>query len=493
MNLNNLKTATKLSLGFGIVLATTFLLGLVGYLSLKKVNKISGQVTLLSEINIKMLEARREEKNFQLRGITKRGNDEKSAVEKHLDNCMSMDSQIDSLKKELSDGNKIQKIDTLKAILKSYRESFNVFVGLTLNKGDSVSISSADNNMVKYAREFHNLIKKLEDEFGAQKQTITRNSGVLIILFVVISLFLGILVSFLITKSIISGLKRGIEFSERFSEGDLTATIDLVQKDEIGQLVNALNSMRDKIQNIISDIITGTDSIASAGNQISNGALQISQGASEQASSIEEISSSMEEMNANTQQNQENSKQTEQIAIVMQNRISDLAERTKKANALNQKVSEKIQIITDIAFQTNLLALNAAVEAARAGEHGKGFAVVASEVRKLAEKSKLAAEEVVSLVKESYEISSEAKAHLEEVIPIVNKTTQLVLEIVAASSEQQSGSEQINSAVQQLNEVTQRNAATSEEFATTSEELSSQADSLKNLVSFFKISAIPEA
>ncbi len=165
----------------------------------------------------------------------------------------------------------------------------------------------------------------------------------------------------------------------------------------------------------------------------------------------------------------------------------DVRERTINAVEANKNISEKIEVINEIAFQTNILALNAAVEAARAGEHGKGFAVVAGEVRKLAEHSKIVAEEIVSLAKNSFVITSDAGQKLDEMIPQIEKTTQLVQEIAAASSEQSNGVNQVNSAIQQLNEVAQQTTAASEELASNEEELEGQADQLKSTVSYFRI------
>ncbi|MFW6248757.1 MAG: methyl-accepting chemotaxis protein, partial [Bacteroidota bacterium] len=204
-------------------------------------------------------------------------------------------------------------------------------------------------------------------------------------------------------------------------------------------------------------------------------------------SSAEEVSSSMEEMASNIQQNTDNSQQTEKIAIKAADSIKEGNESTEVSVKSMKDIAEKISIINDIAFQTNILALNAAVEAARAGEHGKGFAVVAAEVRKLAERSKVAADEIDDLSRNGVSISEKAGQQLADIVPEIEKTAKLVQEISAASIEQNSGAEQVNSAIQQLNQVTQQNAAAAEEMATSSEELAGQADQLKDLIGFFSI------
>ena len=245
--------------------------------------------------------------------------------------------------------------------------------------------------------------------------------------------------------------------------------------------------MVDKLKSIVAEIRRGSDNIASASMQMSSSSQQMSQGASEQASSAEEVSSSMEEMTANIQQNTENAKETEKIAQKSADGVNQGNASSEISVKAMQKIAEKITIVNDIAFQTNILALNAAVEAARAGEHGKGFAVVAAEVRKLAERSKVAADEIDQLSKNGVQVSVDAGKMLAEIVPEIEKTSKLVQEISAASIEQNSGADQVNSAIQQLNQVTQQNAAASEEMATGAEELSGQADQLKEIIGFFKI------
>lgn len=317
--------------------------------------------------------------------------------------------------------------------------------------------------------------------------TSVRNS---ILISIILGMGIFMLVITYISRSIAKGLQRGVKLAKQISEGDLNATIDLDQKDEVGELIRALNQMVFKLREIVRDIITGANSIAAASQQISSTSQQLSQGASEQASSVEEVSSTMEEIVGNISQNTDNARATESISISALSGMEDVASRSSKAVEATRVISEKINIINDIAFQTNILALNAAVEAARAGEHGRGFAVVAAEVRKLAERSKVAADEIVKIAHESAELVHGAGSRINEMIPEVSKTSKLVQEIAASSLEQSNGSGQVNSAIQQLNSVTQENAAASEELATSAEELASQAEQLKDMILYFKIDGL---
>lgn len=291
-------------------------------------------------------------------------------------------------------------------------------------------------------------------------------------------------------------LNSAINNLSELKKGNLNQSIDnklLRKKDEIGSLMNSLSEMVKILLSIVTNIHNGANNIAVASQQMSFTSKQVAEGASEQASSAEEISYSMEEMSSSIQQNADNAHQAVKIAQISSKSIDEGLESSTSAVMSMGKIAEKIKIVNDIAFQTNILALNAAVEAALAGEYGKGFAVVAAEVRKLSERSKIAADEIGVVSKFGVEISDKASKQLEAVVHEMEKTLKLVQEISAASQEQNTGTDQINIAIQQLSQVTQQNAATSEVLATSSEELASQADKLKEVISFFKIGDVDKA
>jgi len=276
------------------------------------------------------------------------------------------------------------------------------------------------------------------------------------------------------------------------AEGDLTQRYSITSRGELKKMGDALNKTIDVLNDLISKVMENTLNISSASVQISNSAQQLSEGATNQASSVEEISSSMEQMTANIQQNTSNSRQTEKIASKASIDIMESKESVNETETSMKLIASKISIIGEISRQTNLLALNAAVEAARAGEHGRGFAVVAAEVRKLAERSQMAATEIDEVSAKSVFVAQKSGQMLNDVVPNIQKTADLVMEITASSNEQSSGSEQINNAIQNLNLVVQENAATAEEMAAGAEELSAQAESLQDAISFFKIEGMQQ-
>lgn len=298
---------------------------------------------------------------------------------------------------------------------------------------------------------------------------------------------LVVLIALSIANSIAAPLTKGLQLAMAVAGGDLTATIQVDQKDEVGMLAKALLDMMAKLREVIGEISIAAAQVASGSQEISNSAQNLSQGATEQAASVEETSSAMEEMTANIQQNTDNANTTQTIA---QKAATDAAAGGAAVNqsvTAMKEIASKIGIIEEIARQTNLLALNAAIEAARAGEHGKGFAVVAAEVRKLAERSQVAAGEISHLSASSVDISEKAGGIINKLVPDIQKTAELIQEIAASSQEQNQGAVQINQAIQQLDQVIQQNAGASEEMAATAEELNAQADMMHQSIAFFNL------
>ena len=292
---------------------------------------------------------------------------------------------------------------------------------------------------------------------------------------------------FLISRSISRPVRAGVDFAQKLAVGDLTASIDVGSRgDEIGQLAGSLREMILRLKSVVVDVKNASTNVTQGSQQLSASAQALSQGASEQAAAGEEVSSSMEQMSANIKQNKDNALQTEQIAMKAAENAQEGGNAVAETVTAMKDIAKKTSIIEEIARQTNLLALNAAIEAARAGEHGKGFAVVASEVRKLAERSQIAAGEISQLSISSVQISERAGGLLARIVPDIKKTAELVQEIRAASDEQDMGAEQISKAIMQLDEVIQQNASQAEELSSTAEELASQAEQLQAAIGFFR-------
>jgi len=268
--------------------------------------------------------------------------------------------------------------------------------------------------------------------------------------------------------------------------GDLTKRITSdIWVGDLALVKSSANEMGEKLQEVVIEVQNSAIQITNASEQVSGTAQSLSNGATEQASNLEETASAIEQMAGSINLNAENAKKTDEMASNASRMAQDGGKAVDQTVEAMKDIASKISIIEDIAYQTNLLALNAAIEAARAGEHGKGFAVVAVEVRKLAERSQVAAQEISKITGDSVKVSERAGELIKEIIPNIKKTAELVQEIAAASGEQNAGIGQINISMNQLDSVTQQNAAGSEELASASEEMSAQAEGLKTMMDFF--------
>lgn len=326
----------------------------------------------------------------------------------------------------------------------------------------------------------------------------TRN---LAIIMIVVGILLASLVGWLLIRAIARPLERAVVYFDQIAQGNLNNRIQIDNDDEIGRVLKALEAMQTRLRELVTEIKGSVEAITTAAQEIATGNTDLSQRTEEQASSLEETASSLEELTSTVRQNADNARQANQlsasasqVATAGGDKVRLAVSEMDELKASAEKMSHIIAVIDGIAFQTNILALNAAVEAARAGEQGRGFAVVAGEVRSLAQRSASAAKEIQELIRIDGEIVDrgsrfvkDAGETMEEIVTSVQRVTDIMGEISAASDEQSQGIEQVNQAVMQMDGVTQQNAALVEEAAAAAESLEEQASSLAAAVSIFKV------
>jgi methyl-accepting chemotaxis protein len=323
------------------------------------------------------------------------------------------------------------------------------------------------------------LLQRVDDE--------TLRAGSLTAILLTLIVLFSIALSILIARSVTTPVARIVDIANTVARGDLTIDVTTDRKDELGKLQGAFALMLQSLRPVIAELRSGSSAVSGAASQVAATSTALSQGTSEQAASVEEVSASLEEMASAITQNAENSKSMESMAVDGARDAEEAGQVVKQTVDAMKSIAERVGLIEEIAYQTNLLALNAAIEAARAGEHGRGFAVVATEVRRLAERSQVAAKEIRTVADVSVGVAVKAGDRLEELVPRIRKSSELTQEVSAASSEQAAGVNQMTRAVSSVDQVTQRNASAAEELASAAEELSAQALSLQELSSFFKI------
>jgi methyl-accepting chemotaxis protein len=354
---------------------------------------------------------------------------------------------------------------------------------------------------LKLLGELLNLQRASLDAKAAEVEQIESSSRTYFLVLALLALAIGTVSAWRLTQGITAPLKHAVGVARRVADGDLTAQIHVNSSDETGQLMQALHDMNTSLDRLVGQVRQGTDSIATASGQIAAGNHDLSARTEEQASSLQQTAASMEQLTSTVKQNADNASQANQLALSASDVavkggmvVSQVVETMGAISQSSRKISDIIGVIDSIAFQTNILALNAAVEAARAGEQGRGFAVVASEVRSLAGRSAEAAKEIKQLIQASVTKVEEGSAQvsqagqtMDEIVSSVQRVTDIMGEITAASHEQTSGIEQINRAVAEMDLVTQQNAALVEESTAAAQSMQQQTSDLSQMVSVFRL------
>ncbi|MDX9754241.1 MAG: methyl-accepting chemotaxis protein [bacterium] len=336
-------------------------------------------------------------------------------------------------------------------------------------------------------------IDNVDLEVAQLHETLTSHHQVNLAWGIGICLFLLVLIiafSIHLVRGIVLPLNQSLGLAEAVATGDLTRTIQLEQRDEIGNLASALNAMADNLNDVIAGIRGASDQVATSSEELSAASQNLARAATEQTSNLEETAAAIEELSSSIEQNASNANQTNQTTLTAAKEAKAGGNAVLDTVAAMRRIADQISIVNDIADQTNLLALNAAIEAARAGEMGKGFAVVAVEVRKLAERAQVAAGEISTLASDSVKRAESAGQLIQNVVPMIQDAAQKVQEIAASCEEQSHGAEQIRAALTRLDQITQQNSATSEQSASASQELSAQAQAMQEMVNHFHLKSI---
>ncbi|WDZ96826.1 methyl-accepting chemotaxis protein [Herbaspirillum sp. WKF16] len=515
------KVATKLGLGFGLVLLLLATITAIGIARMVQINSQVDNIVNINNVEIRAVMTMRAaifEQSIAVRNVALMT--DRAAIDRELDGLLKQDARYKQAQAKLQEMFSIdqqtsgREKELLAAATAQSTAASALFTrALELSRGgeeaelkrfitDEIGPRQIERRTT--LAELATLEDESNQQAGLHAQEVYQSARLQMLVIGGLALLIGVIASLLIARNLLRQLggepSYAADIAQKIAQGDLTVEVEVGDQDKTSMLF-AMKQMRDALTRIVAQVRHGTDTIATASGEIARGNLDLSSRTEQQASSLEETASSMEELTSTVKQNADNARQANQLASSASSVASEggqvvqqVVDTMGSINASSRKIVDIIGVIDGIAFQTNILALNAAVEAARAGEQGRGFAVVASEVRTLAQRSASAAKEIKQLIDDSVakvdtgsKLVAQAGGTMDQVVASVRQVTDIVAEISASSREQSEGIEQINQAVLQMDQVTQQNAALVEEAAAAAQSLQDQADSLQQIVSIFRI------
>ncbi|WP_263140681.1 methyl-accepting chemotaxis protein [Pseudomonas sp. RIT-PI-AD] len=499
--IRDMKIGFRLTAGFLLVVALTVAVGVIGIRNLSQVNDLTDKMynqdlvglSDLQQANIQLIVIGRSLRGSLLASTVAEREAAAEATQKAIRETHAL---IDKARPAFVSAEGKAMFARIEGPLKEYEAMVQRVLQMHMQSGnlqEANEITQAIPDMAQRGNavdsimtEVVNFKQKRASDANDLITEIYLESRTQMIILIVIAALLGFGIGLLVTRSISRPLNQAVKAADQLAMGDLGVELVSTSKDETGRLLNSMKNLIERLRSIMGDVRSAAEALSSASEQVSATSQSLSQAASEQAASVEETTASVEQMTASIAQNTESSKITDGIAGKAANDAVQGGGAVGDTVRAMKQIADKIGIIDDIAYQTNLLALNAAIEAARAGDHGKGFAVVAAEVRKLAERSQVAAQEIGQVAASSVQLAEQAGRLLDEIVPNIQRTSDLVQEITAASQEQSSAAGQINIAMGQMNQITQQNASASEELAATAEEMNAQAGQLQEMIGFFR-------